>query len=82
MSTYKIEKNVPNFVPRVANKFPLKIMERNDSFLIPSSDYSDPKVMMQRVRSEVYKLKRVSGKADIAFCLKQVEGGIRVWRFL
>ena len=80
---YKIEKGI--WQPSIRsmesfNKFPLMQMEKGDSFLIPKSDYSSVTNMRQRLYSAISKVKYI--KKDVGFRIRQVDGGIRVWRDL
>ena len=72
---FKIEKGVP--VPsgyNVGPRYPLLEMGVNDSFLVPFGG-DDALAVKNRVSKAVY------GKhQDRKFTIRQVEGGVRVWR--
>jgi hypothetical protein len=80
----KIDKNIP--IPEVQRKgksssYNFKILEVDDSFLVPNPENLNLKILKNRVNSALTYYERIS---DTKFTTRQVveEGveGIRVWR--
>lgn len=74
----KIDKGIP--IParsRYDDIYPLKDMEKGDSFFIATTDDDDRKKTREKLSIVVHNYKR---NKDINFTVKMVSGGVRVWR--
>ena len=72
MSYFKIEKGIP--APRRNARYPLRKMVTGDSFFVPCADEEKAKTQ-KRLGVAGYSI----GGAG-AFVVRQVEGGVRVWK--
>ncbi len=72
-SKYRIEKNIPPPEDsRGLQKYPFKKMEIGDSFFVPAGK-------AKSVRQQVQYYQKRSAE-PVRFTVRQVEGGVRVWR--
>ena len=72
---YEIEKNVPVAEPWGGYRYPFKQMEIGDSFFIPAD--GDLKKTKSSMASRATRYGARTGKR---FVVRNVNGGIRVWR--
>lgn len=71
---YKIEKNIP-IQQKVAAKYPFDEMSFGDSFFVPCT--KDVQQIAQRIRASAYRFGRIN---ECRFTIREVKGGVRVWK--
>ncbi len=77
----RVERGIP--IPRsdaqIPSKYPFKLMEVGDSFLVKYDGKITPGRLKRLILSNAYYY-RSKVNLDIKFVVKRMEGGVRCWR--